>query len=127
MRNSVDDDECEEMPRQAETSTVNCGVLVVELENIEEMRRRRGITDDKLRDEIRALAVGDQVRLTLATGAETFSGKTLHVRITTIKGQSFQGELTKKPSSARGSKLRVGSRVTFTAAHIHSVDSPNSA
>ena len=96
MRNTVDDDECEALPRQSETTTVNCGVLVLELENIEEMRRRRGITDDKLRDEIRGLAVGDQVRLTLATGAETFSGKTLLVRITTIKGQKFHGELTKK-------------------------------
>ena len=127
MRNSVDDDECEEMPRQAETSTVNCGVLVVELENIEEMRRRRGITDDKLRDEIPPLRSATRSGSPWRRAPKPSREKPCTCDITTIKGQSFQGELTKKPSSARGSKLRVRSRVTFTAAHIHSVDSPNSA
>ena len=40
----------------------------VEIENIEEMRRREGIDDVELRSEIRDLQVGDSVRLTLMTG-----------------------------------------------------------
>ena len=40
----------------------------VQIENIEEMRRREGIDDVELRSEIRDLQVGDSVRLTLMTG-----------------------------------------------------------
>jgi hypothetical protein len=91
----------------------------VEIENIEEMRRREGIEDVELREEIRGLRVGDLVKLTFLTGAH--SSETLLVRITSIRGAAFRGKLANGPTSAGLSSLRVGSPVAFTAAHIHSL------
>src|SRR5262249_51221317 len=91
----------------------------VEIEDIEEMRRREGIEDIELRDEIRGLQVGDFVKLTLRAGTKSF--ETLLVRITSIRGPAFGGKLADGPASAGPSKLRVGSRIAFTAAHIHSI------
>jgi hypothetical protein len=91
----------------------------VEIENIEEMRRQEGIDDDELREHIRRLAVGDLVRLTLLTGATR--PETVTVRITDIDGMEFRGRLASQPRSAGLAKLRLGSRLVFTAAHIHSL------
>jgi hypothetical protein len=87
---------------------------IVDIENIEEMRRQEGIDDVELRMEIRELKVGDQVRLTISSGAK-FHGTVL-VRITQIRGSAFRGKLVKKAP-----KLPAGGLVTFTTAHIHSV------
>ena len=65
----------------------------LQIENIDEMRRREGIDDVALRDEIRGLKVGDFVKLTLLSG----------------------------PASAALSDLRAGAALAFTAAHIHSL------
>ena len=89
------------------------------IENIEEMRRREGIDDFKLREEIRALRVGDLIKLTLVNDAKGF--ETLEVRITSIKGKIFRGKLASQPVSGNLSELRAGSIVTFTADHIHSI------
>jgi hypothetical protein len=93
----------------------------VEIEDIEEMRRREGIDDVKLGQEIRGVGVGDLVRLTFVTVAAPFVGETLLVRITSITDHAFRGKLAQKPASPRLSKLRSGSQVAFTKAHIHSI------
>jgi hypothetical protein len=92
---------------------------LVEIENIEQIRRQEGIEDVELQEEIRALAIGDLVRLTLLVGTRSLG--TLAVRITSIRGTDFRGKLACKPVSPGPSKLRLGSAVAFTAAHIHSV------
>jgi hypothetical protein len=93
----------------------------IEVENIEELRRWEGIDDVELREEIRGLAIGDFVKLTFLSGAESFVGETLLVQISSIRGPAFRGKLANKPSSTALSKLRAGSPVAFTAAHIHSL------
>jgi hypothetical protein len=93
----------------------------VEIENIEAMRRREGIEDVELREEIRGLGVGDLVKLTLLSSTNSSAGETLLVRITRIRGSAFRGELADRPISAGLSGLRIGSPVAFTAAHIHSI------
>lgn len=93
----------------------------VAIENIEELRRREGIEDVELREEIRGLEIGDVVKLTLLSGTVPPTGETLLVRITRIRGSAFRGELAKRPRSTSLSNLRVGSPLTFTAAHIHSI------
>jgi len=93
----------------------------VEIENIEERRYQVGIDDVVLREDIRGLAVGDLVKLTLLTGAGSFAGETVLVRITSIKGAAFRGKLVCKPASTGLSRLGVGSLIAFAAAHIHSL------
>jgi hypothetical protein len=94
----------------------------VAIENIEEMRRRQGIDDVQLHEEIRDLAVGDFVKLTLSTAGEaTPAGETLLVRITSIKGDAFRGKLVDRPTSSALAKLSAGWPLAFNAAHIHSV------
>jgi hypothetical protein len=93
----------------------------VEIENIEALRHREGIEDVELREEIRRLEVGDLVNLTLLTGAKAFAGETLSVRITQVKEGAFSGKLTTPPAFLGLSKLRVGSSLRFTTAHIHSI------
>src|SRR5262249_6594621 len=93
----------------------------IEIENIEEMRRREGIDDIELREDICRLRTGDFVKLTLLTRTRSFTGETLPVRITRIRGSLFCGELAARPTFIGPSKLRVGSTVRFTTAHIHSV------
>ena len=92
---------------------------VVEIEDIEQRRLRAGIDDVELRAEIRGLQVGDVVKLTFLTGATSF--ETLSVRITSISGSAFRGKLADRPVAPALSKLRAGSPVAFTAAHIHSL------
>lgn len=94
---------------------------LVEIENIEEMRLREGIDDVELRENIRSLKIGDFVRLTVLTGGASSGGETLLVKITSIRRDAFRGELAERPASARRSKLRLGSPVAFTTAHIHSL------
>jgi hypothetical protein len=93
----------------------------VAIENIEEMRRREGIEDVGLREEIDGLRVGDFVKLTFLTGTRPPAGETLLVRITRIRGDSFRGKLASRPAYRGLSGLRVGTPVVFTAAHIHSL------
>jgi hypothetical protein len=89
------------------------------VEDIEEMRRREGIDDVELREEIRGLKAGDFIKLTLLT--RSGSHETLLVRITSIRGTAFRGKLVKRPTSVNLSKLRAGSPIAFTTAHIHSI------
>jgi hypothetical protein len=93
----------------------------VEIENIEEMRRREGIEDVELQEEIRGLAIGDFVKLTFMAGTTSIVRETLLVRITRIRGPSFRGKLDTRPASPSLAHLRVGSPVAFTTAHIHSL------
>ncbi len=93
----------------------------VEIENIEELRRREGIEDVELRNAIRGLAVGDVVKLTFLTGVTPNAGETLRVRITRIEDGEFRGKLGGTPAAASLSSLRAGSSVAFTTAHIHSL------
>jgi hypothetical protein len=91
----------------------------IEIEKIEEIRRQEGIDDVELRVEIRALKIGDFVKLTFLIGSAGF--ETLSVRITSIRGSAFRGKLADKPVSPALSELGVGSPVLFTADHIHSI------
>jgi hypothetical protein len=91
----------------------------IEIEDIEEKRRQEGIEDVELREEIRGLRVGDLVKLTFVAGPGTL--ETLFVRITSIHGAAFRGRLTAGPTHAGLARLRAGSRVAFTADHIHSL------
>ncbi len=93
--------------------------IVIELENIEEMRQEEGIDDIELHAAIRGLRVGDHVKLTVLAGPTSF--ETLVVRITRIRGLEFHGKLVKKPVSHRLGDLEVGSLLKFAAAHIHSI------
>lgn len=93
----------------------------VPIENIEEIRRQQGIEDVELQDEVRKLKVGDFVKVTFLSSAKGPAGETLLVRITRIRGADLRGELANAPNSAALSALRVGSRVAFTKAHIHSI------
>jgi len=90
----------------------------IEIEDIEGMRRLAGIDDVELRNEIRALRRGDMVKLTFWAGP---TSECLFVRITRIRGITFRGELANAPACAGLSVLRIGSGVTFTADHIHSL------
>jgi hypothetical protein len=91
----------------------------VQLEDIEEMRRRRGINDLELHEEIGRLAPGGFVKITFVSSPTSF--ETLFVRITSIQGTTFRGKLASEPHSAGLSRLRVGSSVAFSADHIHSI------
>jgi hypothetical protein len=91
----------------------------VEIEDIDAMRRREGINDVALREEIRELKVGDVVKLTLLSG--TTSAETVAVRITSIRGAAFRGKLADQPRSTALATLPAGSALAFTTTHIHSL------
>jgi hypothetical protein len=93
----------------------------LQIQDIEQMRRRAGIDDVELRQAIRVLRVGALVKLTLLTGAAESAGETLQVRITSIRGGAFRGKLTSRPTSAGLSGLRAGRAFAFTGSHIHSL------
>jgi hypothetical protein len=93
----------------------------VVLEDIEAMRREQGIDDVELREQVRGLRAGDHVKITFLSTAGAPAGETLPVRIIRVRGPAFRGELAARPASGPLAGLRVGSRVTFTAAHVHSV------
>jgi hypothetical protein len=92
-----------------------------EIENIEELRRRQGIDDDELRQEIERLEVGDTVKLTFLFGRNPPSAETLSVRITSMRGMAFRGKLASKPDAIGLAKLRLGATIVFSAADIHSI------
>lgn len=93
----------------------------LQIQDIEEMRRRAGIDDVELRQAIRVLRVGALVKITLLAGAPGPGGETLLVRITSIREGTFRGKLTSRPTLAALSGLRVGRAFAFTGSHIHSV------
>ena len=93
----------------------------IEIENIEEMREQVGIDDVELREAVRGLRPGDVVRLTLVRAAAPPARETVRVRITGARGPEFLGRLADDPASPGLAALRAGARVTFRAAHIHSV------
>jgi hypothetical protein len=92
---------------------------LVQLEDIEEMRRREGIDDLELRMEIRALKAGDMVKVTMVAESKAF--ETVLVRITSIRGSTFRGKLVRRPTSAGLKRLAAGAAISFTTAHIHSL------
>src|SRR5262249_30551321 len=92
----------------------------VEIEDIEEMRRREGIVDAELKKEILELHIGDIVKVTLLA-PNSGAGETVSVQITSFRGDAFRGKLTRAATAAGLSKLRAGSPITFTKAHIHSI------
>jgi hypothetical protein len=93
----------------------------VRIENIEELRRREGIDDAELREDVRALGLGHLVRVTLLTDDPSFAGETVVVRLTGINGSVFRGTLAGRPAAKGLHNLRAGSPVAFTTAHIHSL------
>jgi hypothetical protein len=93
----------------------------VEIQNIEDMRRRAGIEDVELREAIRGLRVGAFVKLTLLAEEQGTAWETLLVRITSIRGDNFRGKLADRPTCAGLSGLRVGLALAFTGAHIHAL------
>ncbi len=90
----------------------------VAIENIEELRRLKGIEDIELRDAIRGVAAGDFVRLTFLRS--TKPPRTLLVRITSIRGPTFRGKVADELGAGEQTP-RAGYPVVFTAAHIHSL------
>jgi hypothetical protein len=95
--------------------------IAVEIENIEQLRRREGIDDAELRQDVGGLRIGDYVNLTFLGGVKPFSGETLPVRITRIRGAAFRGKLAATPALSALASLRAGSLVAFHANHIHSL------
>jgi hypothetical protein len=93
----------------------------VEIQNIEDLRRRAGIENVELREAIRGLRVGAFVKITLLAGEQGTAGETLLVRITSIRGDDFRGKLADRPTSVDLSGLRVGLALAFTGSHIHSL------
>jgi hypothetical protein len=94
---------------------------ITEIENIDEMRRCQGIDDVELHEAIRELGVGDVVKLTFLDSDNPSAHETLLVRITSRSGSVFRGKLADTPRSPLRCKLNAGSRIIFTAAHVHSV------
>ena len=91
----------------------------VQIENIEEMRRRQGIEDVELHEDIGRLRPGDVVKVTFLSGPT--SRETLMVRITSIRGPAIRGKLVGEPHAPGLARLRVGSLIAFCADHIHSI------
>lgn len=91
----------------------------IELENIEDMRRREGIDDVDLRKRIRALAAGDHVNVTFLIGDK--ASETWQVRITSIRGSLFRGKLARRSGDQPRSTLSPGASVVFKPGHIHSL------
>jgi len=93
----------------------------VEIENIEQLRRREGIDDAELRADVVGLCVGDVVNITFLSRVKPFRGETLPVRITRIRGAAFRGKLAATPASSGLAHLRAGCPVAFHAGQIHSL------
>ena len=102
-------------------------VLSVDIENIDEMRRRAGILDVELESGILALDVGDYVRVTLLSKVKPFAAETLLVQITTIRGGTIVGRLAQGPATAGLAQLSEGGTLSFARAHIHSIAKRHSA
>ena len=91
----------------------------IEIEDIEYLRRRSGIEDVKLVEDIRRLRVGDFVKLTFLVGPR--SSETLSVRITSINDTAFRGKLADAATATGLASLRLGTLISFRASHIHSL------
>jgi len=92
---------------------------LIEIEDIEYLRRSNGIEDVKLQQEIARLRAGSVVKLTFLAGPRC--SETLAVRITSISSSGFRGKLVKSSTVTGLSKLRLQSVIVFTADHIHSI------
>jgi hypothetical protein len=112
----------------------------VQIENIAEARRRRGIATDGLERAIQSVREGSIIKLTFQTegvlppgladqarreGWPPPAGESMWVEVTGISGEGparvFRGELRNRPAFIDPAKLRLGSPVSFTAEQIHSV------
>ena len=100
-------------------------IVAIEIENIDELRRREGIDDVELHEDINRLRVGDHVRLTFLAGATL--RETLPVRITRIQAGQFRGRLAGRLARPELFGLRPDSLVNFTAGQIHSIARPQPA
>lgn len=95
--------------------------LTVLVQNIEEMRQREGIDDVELRREIRAMKIGDCVRLTLLSPHRSAGSETVLVRITRIDGTSLRGALLTRPTTKGLNVLPADLSLSFKREHIHSL------
>jgi len=93
------------------------------IQDIEALRRDEGIEDPELRDQISHLKRGDFVKITLVAAGSAVGGETVKVRITSIRGEVFRGQLVNQPSSPSLSDLTIGFPITFRPGHIHSLSS----
>ena len=79
----------------------------VRIENIEEMRLHEGIDDTELRKEIRALKVGDFVKLTLLARAGSFESDSAGRRVSSrsrssaVRRAIVNNHSNSEPRSAR--------------------------
>ena len=89
------------------------------IENIDEARRREGIDDIVLRNEIVRLKAGDHVRLSVSSDGRQF--EMLSVRITSLKGTVLRGKLLENPRSRGLGELSAGSAVKFAVGQVHSI------
>lgn len=96
-----------------------------ELEDIAALRFNAGIDDVQLREAVARLKIGDLVRLTVL--ADTKALGAVLVRITSIAATAYRGKVAGLPAAAGLVGLRVGSRLLFTSASIHSVAATGSA
>ena len=99
--------------------------VVIEIENIDEIRRSEGIDDVELHEDIRRPRVGDHVHLTFLAGATL--RETLPVRITRIRAGQFRGRLAGPVARPELLGLRPDALVSFTAGQIHSIAKPQPA
>ena len=99
--------------------------VAIDIENIDDLRRREGIDDVELHEDIVRLRVGDHVHLTFLSGANLRA--TLSVRITRIRAGQFRGRLIDTIRRPELLGLRPKLMVTFTAAQIHSIARPQPA
>lgn len=97
-------------------------VVAINIENIDELRRREGIDDVELHEDIGRLRVGDRVLLTFLSAASLRA--TLPVRITRIRAGQFRGRLIDTIGRPELLGLRPNLLVTFTAEQIHSIPPP---
>lgn len=93
----------------------------IRIEDIEHMRRENGIYDVELREQIRSLQIGHCVKLTLLRDELPSEGKTVVVRITSVRDGRFCGKLAVPSQASRMPGLLPGRVVRFSAAQIHSV------
>lgn len=99
----------------------------IRLENIEALRRKMGIEDEELSEQIQSLAVGDLVLLTFLTEVRSPTAETLPVRITSLRGGTYRGKLVAGPASKALPELKAGLLLTFVAGHIHSIPKEHAA
>jgi len=97
-------------------------LVAIQIENIDELRRREGIEDVELHEDIDHLQVGDHVRLTFLAG--TTLRETVSVRITRIRAGQFRGRLVSRVARPELFGLRPDVLVNFAPEQIHSIARP---